>query len=49
MLLTFAIILVFLWLLGVVGTYAIGPTGDVLLVIALILLVFELWRGRVQP
>lgn len=49
MLLAFAIILVVLWLLGVVGTYAIGPTGDVLLVLALVLLVFEMGRGRVHP
>ena len=48
MLLTLAIILVVLWLLGVVGIYAIGPTGDGLLVFALILLVFEMGRGRVQ-
>jgi hypothetical protein len=48
MLLTLAIILVVLWLLGVVGIYAIGPTADGLLVFALILLVFEMGRGRVQ-
>ena len=48
MLLTLAIILVVLWLLGVVGIYAIGPTVDMLLVLALILLVFEMGRGRVQ-
>ena len=42
-----AIILIILWLLGVVGTYAVGRSVDVLLVIAVILLVFELRQGAV--
>ena len=37
-----AIILFILWLLGTVGTYAIGPRVDLLLVIAVILLLIDL-------
>ena len=46
MLLTLAVILLLLWLLGVVGTYTIGAFVHVLLVIALVLIVFNLLSGR---
>jgi hypothetical protein len=46
MLFTFAVILLVLWLLGVVGTYTIGAFVHVLLVIALVLLVLGLLSGR---
>ena len=42
-----AIILFLLWLLGIFGTYAIGSSADLLLVIALLLLVVELRLGDV--
>ena len=46
MLYTFAVILLVLWLLGVVGTYTIGAFVHVLLVIALVLFVLGLLGGR---
>jgi hypothetical protein len=46
MLFTFAVILLVLWLLGVVGTYTIGAFVHVLLVIALVLFVLGLLSGR---
>ena len=46
MLYTFAVILLVLWLLGVVGTYTIGAFVHVLLVIALVLFVLGLMSGR---
>ena len=46
MLYTFAVILLVLWLLGVVGTYTIGAFVHVLLVIALVLFVLGLLSGR---
>ena len=42
-----AIILCLLWLLGNLGTYAIGVSADLLLVIALLVLVIELRFGDV--
>ena len=42
-----AIILFILWLLGISGTYAIGASVDLLLVIAVLLLVSELRRDDV--
>jgi hypothetical protein len=42
-----AIILFLLWWLGIFGTYAIGSSADLLLVIALLLLVVELRFGDV--
>ena len=42
-----AIILCLLWLLGTLGTYAIGVSADLLLVIALLVLVIELRFGDV--
>ena len=41
----FAIIFFTLWLLGMLGTYAIGAAGDLLLIFAVLLLVSELRRN----
>ncbi len=46
MLYTLAVILLIAWLLGLVGTYTIGPFVHVLLVVALILFVLRLASGR---
>jgi hypothetical protein len=46
MLYTIAIILLVAWLLGVVGTYTIGTFVHVLLVLAIVLFVLGLLRGR---
>jgi hypothetical protein len=48
MLFAFAVIFVVLWLLGVLGGYPLGGSVDVLLVIAVLLLVWEL-RRAVSP
>ena len=46
MLFTFAVILLILWLLGVVGTYTIGAFVHVLLVVAIVLFVVGLLSRR---
>jgi hypothetical protein len=46
MLYTIAVVLLIAWLLGVVGTYAIGAFVHVLLVVALVLFVVGLLSGR---
>jgi hypothetical protein len=46
MLYTIAIILLIAWLLGIVGTFTIGPFVHVLLVVALVLFVVGLLSGR---
>jgi uncharacterized membrane protein YtjA (UPF0391 family) len=46
MLYTLAVILLVAWLLGLVGTYAIGGIVHVLLVIAVVLFVIGLLSGR---
>jgi uncharacterized membrane protein YtjA (UPF0391 family) len=46
MLLTLAVILLIAWLLGVVGTYAIGSIVHLLLVIALVLFLVNFINGR---
>ena len=46
MLYTFAVILLIAWLLGLVGTYTIGPVVHVLLVVALVLFLVRLATGR---
>ena len=46
MLYTLAVILLIAWLLGVVGTYAIGAFVHLLLVIAIVLFVMGLLGGR---
>ena len=46
MLYTIAVILLIAWLLGLVGTFTIGPIIHVLLVVALVLFVFGVLGGR---
>jgi hypothetical protein len=46
MLWTITIILFILWLLGVVGVYTIGAWIHILLVLAIIVLIFNLLSGR---
>ena len=46
MLWTITVILVILWLLGVVGVYTIGAWIHLLLVLAVIVLIFNLLSGR---
>jgi hypothetical protein len=46
MLETIAVILVILWLLGLVTSYTMGGLIHILLVIALLVIVFRLLRGR---
>jgi hypothetical protein len=45
-LLTLALILLVLWLLGVVGTYTVGAFVHVLLVVALVLILVNFISGR---
>jgi hypothetical protein len=46
MLFTIAVILLIAWLLGLVGTFTIGPILHVLLVVAIVLFVLGLLSGR---
>jgi hypothetical protein len=46
MLYTIAVILLVAWLLGLIGTFTIGPILHVLLVVALVLFVVGLLSGR---
>jgi hypothetical protein len=46
MLYTIAVILLIAWLLGVVGTYAIGGFVHIFLVVAIVLFVMALMSGR---
>jgi hypothetical protein len=46
MLYTIAVILFVLWLLGLVGGYAIGAFVHVLLVVAVVLVLVQLLSGR---
>jgi hypothetical protein len=46
MLYTIAVILLIAWLLGLVGTFTIGPIVHVLLVVAIVLFVVGLLNGR---
>jgi len=46
MLYTIAVILLIAWLLGLVGTFTIGPILHVLLVVAIVLFVVGLLSGR---
>ena len=46
MLYTIAVLLLILWLLGVVGTFAMGAFVHLLLVVALVLFVLGLFQGR---
>jgi Family of unknown function (DUF5670) len=46
MLYTIAVILLLAWLLGLVGTFTVGPILHVLLVVAIVLFVVGLLSGR---
>ena len=46
MLYTIAVILLILWLLGMVGSYTMGGLIHILLVVALVVIVLNLVRGR---
>jgi hypothetical protein len=46
MLYTIAVILLIAWLLGLVGTFTIGPILHVLLVVALVLFILGMLSGR---
>ena len=46
MLWTITIVLIILWLLGIVGVYTVGAWIHILLVIAVILILFNLLSGR---
>jgi Family of unknown function (DUF5670) len=46
MLYTLAVILLIAWLLGLVGTYTIGPLVPALLVVAVVLFIVGLLGGR---
>lgn len=46
---TLFIILLVLWLIGVVSGYTLGNFIHLLLVVALILLIYELATGRTAP
>ncbi len=46
MLYTIAVVLVILWLLGMVGTYTIGPLIHILLVIAIVVILLRVIQGR---
>ena len=46
MLYTLVVILLIAWLLGLVGTYTIGPFVHVLLVVALVLFLAKVVGGR---
>ncbi|MEA2684190.1 MAG: hypothetical protein QOK05_2518 [Chloroflexota bacterium] len=46
MLLSFAILLLVLWLLGVITFHAIGGLAHILLVIGIVFLVLHFLRGR---
>jgi Family of unknown function (DUF5670) len=46
MLYTIAVILLIAWLLGLVGTFTVGPILHVLLVVAIVLFIVGLVSGR---
>jgi hypothetical protein len=46
MLYTLAVILLILWLLAIVGGFTVGPAVHLLLVVAVVLFVIALLRGR---
>ena len=46
MLYTLAVILLILWLIGMVGSYTMGGLIHILLVVAIIMVVLNLVRGR---
>ena len=46
MLYTLAVILLILWLLGMVGSYTLGGLIHILLVVAIVVVILNLVRGR---
>ncbi|EEG09614.1 lmo0937 family membrane protein [Pseudogulbenkiania ferrooxidans] len=46
MLMTIAVILVVLWLLGLVSSYTLGGFIHILLVVAIVVILFQLIAGR---
>ena len=46
MLYTLAVVLIILWLLGLVTSYTMGGVIHVLLVVAVIMILFNLFQGR---
>ena len=46
MLYTIAIVLLIAWLLGLLGTFTVGPILHLLLVVAVVLFVVQLLSGR---
>jgi hypothetical protein len=46
MLYTIAVVLLLVWLLGIAGTFTIGPLIHVLLIVAVVLFVVGLLSGR---
>ena len=46
MLYTLAVILLVLWLLGMVGSYTVGGLIHILLVVAVVMVILNLVRGR---
>lgn len=46
MLYTLAVILLVLWLLGMVGSYTMGGLIHILLVVAIVMVILNLVRGR---
>lgn len=46
MLYTLAVILLILWLLGMVGSYTLGGFIHILLLVAIVMVVLNLVRGR---
>jgi hypothetical protein len=46
MLWTITVILLLLWLLGVVGVYTVGAWIHLLLVLAIVMIIFNLLSGR---
>jgi hypothetical protein len=49
MLYTIAVVLVVLWLLGLVSSYTLGGFIHILLVLAIIMVLFNLISGRRRP
>ncbi len=46
MLITIAVILIILWALGLITSYTLGGVVHILLIIALVLIVMQVLRGR---
>jgi hypothetical protein len=46
MLYTLAVVLIILWVLGLVGSYTMGGLIHILLVVAVVMVLFNLFSGR---